>query len=281
MTVLQPAPDLFANRESPFLWTTIALASADHVLVVYGVNTGYAQDHQRPSGIHATCLDRSQPAKSLAQVTLSDGSDGLTPCGRRPLVAPGRDGSWFVLYALCGMYPTHGALRLYQISPQGAVTHIDLPFWEYEVPAVFSADGAQVFVADPRRQELYCVDTATGKVRWQQPYGARPPETHKKFIAAPNQLALSPDGGHLYLISNWQEEPSPGIWVIDAHTGKVQVHLLADVGVTGIALAPSGDLFVASPQGGGRLWVVPRDLAPPRLLRQDLGPELSDVLLGG
>jgi len=106
---------------------TIGVAPDNHLLVVDGVTAGallstYGSDWaQHPAGlgaldIHAVCLDRNQPSKPLAHVTLSKYRDGLAPCGTRPLVTPRGDGTWFVRYTLCGTYPVHGALTSPQLA---------------------------------------------------------------------------------------------------------------------------------------------------------------------
>jgi hypothetical protein len=117
-------------------------------------------------------------------------------------------------------------------------------------------------------------------VLWQRQYGQPPPTKHK-YAAAPNQIELSPDGARLFLISNPTHAPGRGVWVVDAQTGTVIEHLLMDIRVTGIAVSPADGLYVVSPDGGGRLWVLPHaDPDRQRLLRDDLGDTLSGVIAG-
>ena len=121
----------------------------------------------------------------------------------------------------------------------------------------------------------------TGQILWRTEYGAVPPEARTlKLVGAPNQVALSPDGKRLYLTSNWEPQPSPGVWVFDAMTGAVQDQVLPEVGTTGIAVDADGNLFVATPAAGGQLWILPGgDPQRGQLLRNDLGDRVSGVVV--
>ena len=300
--LLDADPALFPWRQGTFAYANLALvgagrgapprlAVADHLLhppttAVTCLDAAASLDTppSSPAGPAAPAVP-TPPAHmpaALGRVTGRDTGGETVPCPFRERVWAAGDGSLFALATVCRVKSSTSALRLYRIDQQGRVTHFDLPFVDYEPPVAVAPDGTRVYLADPRHQRLYALAAASGQVLWQQPYGEPHPTPygHKRTFA-PNQIEFSPDGALLYVISNAAPEPGRGVWVVEAHTGHVAAHLAPEVRVAGIAVGPAGDLFLVSPDDGGRLWVVPQgDPHRQTLLRDDLGERLSGVLVG-
>jgi DNA-binding beta-propeller fold protein YncE len=151
-----------------------------------------------------------------------------------------------------------------------------------DMPIALSVDGQTTYIADHRYQRIWAIDTATGRMLWSGEYGKRPPPPRIKLVLSPKQIVPAPEGDKLYLISNWTQDPSPGIYIIDAKSGRETQHILGDKAVTGIAVDAGGNLFVASGDAGGTITVLPNgDETRARTLRSGLGGRLSGLVYVG
>ncbi|MBX6341441.1 MAG: hypothetical protein IRY97_03210, partial [Thermomicrobiaceae bacterium] len=200
---------------------------------------------------------------------LVDGSaDPLTNC---LLPYPGTTGpvagSTGLRYALCS--PTGHAAGIAVVTwdpvAGSVVSVVDLGRLgagdPYYVDGALAADGRHFFVANALSHRIAEIDLLAGTVVREAAIGDQgEPSTWSRLrnwlfglvrgearagVLLDADLALSPDGRELYLVSAaGSGDAGDGIWVIDTATLHPTGHLLASESVSGLAVAPSGDLAV-------------------------------------
>jgi DNA-binding beta-propeller fold protein YncE len=191
-------------------------------------------------------------------------------------------GAAALLVSLCSATdPRHLVNRLDRIDQPGSAA-MAVSTDSIDMPVALSVDGKTTYIADHRYQRIWALDTRSGRPLWSEEYGKRPPVPRNKLVRSPKQIVPALDGGKLYLISNWTDDPSPGVYVIDANSGRETQHILGDKSVTGIAVDAVGNLFVASLDAGGTITVLPDgDETRARTLRSGLGGRLSGLVYVG